>query len=85
MVKFSFIVKSPQGLDARLAGLLVEKAAQCSGRVTIRKGEKTGNAMSIFNVMSLSVKCNESVEIIVEGDNEQAEADVLEAFAKEHF
>lgn len=85
MAKFVFTVKNPLGLDARLAGMLVGKAADCSGRVTIRKGEKAGDAMSIFNVMALSVKCNDEIEITVEGANDQADAAALETFMKEHF
>lgn len=85
MVTFTFTVTNPLGLDARLAGMLVKEAAKCSGRVKIRKEEKTGDAMSIFNVLALSVKCNETIEISVEGDNEQAEADTLETFVKNSF
>lgn len=85
MADFRFTVTNPRGLDARLAGMLVTEAAKCSGRVTIYKGEKTGDAMSIFNVLSLSVKCNDEVKITVEGENEKAEADKLEAFMRENF
>jgi len=51
MVKFSFRVKDEMGLHARPAGALVKEAAKCSSKVTIRKGEKSGDAKRIF-------KCN---------------------------
>lgn len=82
MVKFTFTVNDPMGLHARPAGLLVKEAAKCSGKVTIRKGEKSGDAKRIFNVMGLSIKANEEVEISVEGEKEQEEAAALEAFVK---
>lgn len=85
MTEFKLTVKNPAGLDARLAGALVKEAAKCSGRVVIRKGEKTGDAMSIFNIMALSIKCNDEVEIAVEGGDETAEASMLEAFARENI
>ncbi len=85
MTGFKLTVKNPSGLDARLAGALVNEAAKCSGRITIRKGEKTGDAMSIFNILALGAKCHDEVEIVVEGGDEEAEAAMLEAFAKENI
>lgn len=85
MVSFKFVVNDEMGLHARPAGLLVKEAGKCSGKVTIRKGEKTGDAKRIFNVMGLSIKGHEEVEIMVEGDNEKEEAEALEAFIKENI
>ena len=85
MVKFTFVVHDEMGLHARPAGALVKEAAKCSSKVTLRKGEKTGDAKKIFNVMGLSIKANEEVELSVEGDNEQEEAAALEAFIKENI
>ena len=85
MVSFMFTVKDEVGLDARSAGLLVKEAAKCTGKVTIHKGEKNGDAKMIFNVLGLSIKRNEEVEIFVEGENEEEEAAALEAFVKENL
>ena len=85
MVKFTFKVNDEMGLHARPAGALVKEAVNCTSKVTIRKGEKTGDAKKIFNVMSLSVKANEEVEITVEGEKEQEEAALLEAFIRENI
>lgn len=85
MVKFTFMVQDEMGLHARPAGLLVKKAAECTSEVTIRKGEKKGNAKRIFNVMGLSIKAGEEVEITVEGDNEKEEAAVLKEFIRENI
>ncbi len=76
MVKFTFVVNDEMGLHAR---------PKCSSKVTIRKGEKTGDAKRIFNVMALSVKANEEVEMIVEGEKEQEEAAALETFIKDNI
>lgn len=85
MVKFTFTVHDEMGLHARPAGALVKEATKCSSNVTIRKGEKTGDVKRIFNVMGLSIKANEEVEITVEGEKEQEEAAALEAFIKENI
>lgn len=85
MVSFTFVVNDEQGMHARPAGLLVKEAVGCSSEVTIRKGDRTGNAKRIFNVMGLSIKAHEEVEITLEGDKEQEEAAALEAFIRENI
>lgn len=85
MVKFTFVVNDEMGLHARPAGALVKEAVKCSSSVRIRKGEKKGDAKRIFNVMGLSIKAHEEVEIIVEGEKEQEEAAALEAFIRENI
>lgn len=85
MVKFTFIVNDEMGLHARPAGLLVKEAAKCSSKVTVKKGDKSGDAKRIFNLMGLSIKGGEEVEIIVEGENEQEEAAALQAFVAENI
>ena len=82
MQKFTFKVKDELGLHARPAGELVKEAVKCSSKVTIRKGDKTGDSKRIFNVMGLSVKSGEEVEITVEGENEEAEAAELKKFTE---
>lgn len=85
MVKFTFIVNDEMGLHARPAGLLVKEAAKCTSKVTVKKGDKSGDAKRIFNLMGLSIKGGEEVEIIVEGENEQEEAAALQAFVAENI
>ncbi len=85
MVKITFKVNDEMGLHARPAGMLVKEAAKCTSKVTIQKGEKTGDAKRIFNVMSLSIKANEEVALLVEGEKEEEEAAALEAFVKENI
>ncbi len=85
MVSFTFTVKDEMGLHARPAGALVKEAVKCTSKVTIRKGDKKGDLKRIFNVMSLSVKGNEEVEIIVEGENEAEEVAALEKFVNENI
>lgn len=85
MVKFTFVVNDEMGLHARPAGLLVKEAAKCSSKVTLKKGEKTGDAKRIFNIMGLSIKGGEEVEVIVEGEKEQEEAAALETFVAENI
>ncbi len=82
MVRFAFRIKGESGLQTKQAGELVREAAKCTGDVAIRKGEKTGNAKLIFNVLALSAKENDEVEISVSGEKEAEEAAALETFVR---
>lgn len=85
MERFTFTIGNPSGLTMEAAGKLVEEAIRCTGKVMIRKGEKSGDAKLIFHVMSLSLKAGEEAEITVEGEKEQSEASCLEAFIRENI
>lgn len=80
MVSFTFKVHDPAGLHARPAGELVKEAGKCTSSVTICNGNKTGDAKRLFKVMSLGVKQDDEVAIIVEGEKEKEEAEVLKEF-----
>ena len=85
MVKFRFTVRDPEGFPVETAGQLVKEAIRCTSKVTIRKGEKSGDAKLIFHVLSLSIKKGEKVEVMVEGEKEQEDAAVLEKFIRENL
>ena len=80
MVRLEFQVKDPAGLLPEAAGKLVKEAIQCTSRVEIRKGEKSGDAKLIFHVLSLSAKAGEVLEILVDGEKQQEEAIRLKEF-----
>ncbi len=85
MVTFRFIVKDPLGLHAKTAGILVREALKCSSEVTVKKGERQGNAKLIFQVMVLNVKAGDELEVIVDGKEEEKDAAALKIFYQEHI
>ncbi len=85
MVSFTFTVHDPAGLHARPAGELVKAAGQCTSSVTICKDKKTGDAKRLFKVMSLAVKQDDEVALILEGEKEREEAEALKQFVTENL
>lgn len=85
MVTFGFTIRNHEGLSTESAGRLVREAIGCTGRVTIRKGGKSGDAKLIFHVLTLSIKAGQEVEITVEGEREREEAAALEKYIKENI
>ena len=80
MVSFNYVVTDELGIHARPAGLLVKEAGKLGSKITVCKGEKKGDAKKIFGIMGLAVKQNDEVTITVEGDTEEADAEVIKAF-----
>ena len=85
MKEIKYVVSDPQGIHARPAGVLVKTAAGFKSKITITKGEKSGDLKRIFGVMGLGVKTGEEVTITVEGADEDTAIAELEAFFKENL
>lgn len=85
MKEFSYTITDPQGVHARPAGVLVKEAAKYQSSVTIEKGDKTGDAKRIFAVMGLAVKCGNTVNIKVEGPDEEEAAKAVEEVLKSNL
>lgn len=85
MVKFQYTIKDAEGIHARPAGILVKAAAEFPCQVMIEKDGKSVDAKRIFGVMSLGVKCNESVTIICDGEQEEEALEKVSAVLKENL
>ena len=85
MKEFSYTVQDALGIHARPAGLLVKEAAKFPCEITLKCGEKKGNAKRIMNVMAMGVKNDNEVTVVREGDQEEEAAAALEAFFKENL
>lgn len=79
----TFIIKSPSGLHARPAAMLVQKASSFPCDIFLVKGAKKVNAKSIMSLLALGIEANEKIAVITEGEKEaeamQAIGDLLEA------
>lgn len=82
MKEFSYTITDPQGVHARPAGVLVKEAAKYQSSITIEKDGKTGDAKRIFAVMGLGVKCGQTINVKIEGADEEEAAKAVEEFLK---
>lgn len=85
MRKFEYTVKDPDGLHARPVGLLVKCAQSCSSAVKVAKGDKQADAKRLFAVMGLGVLQNDVVTFTLEGPEENADSEKLQAFCEENL
>ena len=83
MKTFAYTITDPVGIHARPAGLLVKEIKNFAGStVTITKGEKSVNALKLMALMQMGIKQGDTIQVAVEGGNEEAVANAIEAFLK---
>jgi len=73
------------GLHARAAAKFVKLASEFSCEVTLTRNGRTVNGKSIMGVMMLAAACGTSVEIAVEGQDEQEALVRLEELIEQRF
>ena len=82
MKEFNYTITDPDGVHARPAGILVREAGKYKSSITLEKDGKRGDAKRIFSVMGLNIKCGQTVNIKVEGADEETAAGEIEEFLK---
>lgn len=84
MKEFTYTINDPLGMHARPAGLFVKEASAFASTVKIKANGKEADGKRIMGLMSLGIKGGHTVTVTVEGDDEAAAAEKLEAFLKEN-
>lgn len=80
MKTFAYTIKDEVGIHARPAGLLAKKAKEFESVITLEKGGKTAVATKLMAIMGMGVKCGDTVNVTVEGADEEKAATEMEAF-----
>ncbi len=86
MKKFEYTINDPVGIHARPAGLLVKAAKTVSSTVTIATADgRTAAASRLMALMGLGIKQGDTVSVVIEGENEEADAAVMEQFFRDNL
>jgi len=72
MLSKSLTVVNPSGLHLRPAGVLSQTAMKFKSDIIIEYGEKRIVAKSVLNVMAAGIKCGAQVNVICDGEDEEA-------------
>ncbi|QEY34871.1 HPr family phosphocarrier protein [Caproiciproducens galactitolivorans] len=80
MRQFDYVIKDPEGLHARPAGLLVQCAKECTSKISISTSQASADAKKLFKVMGLGVASGEKFTVTVEGKDEAVDSDKIRAF-----
>ena len=74
MQTFMYTIKTPVGLHARHAGLIVKEAKLYQSAVRISRGEKEADARHLMGIMMLGIRQGDVVRITAEGVDEDLAA-----------
>ena len=85
MQSFMYTVKTPVGLHARHAGLIVKEAKLYQSVITIIHGERQADARHLMALMTLGVKQGDVLKVTVEGVDEDVAAIKMKALLFKHF
>ena len=85
MKEFSYTMTGEQGLHARGAGQLVQKAQSYHSNISIEYNDRVENLKRLFTVACLGVQKGDFVKIKVEGSDEAECAGALESYFKENL
>lgn len=72
MVSKKVVIKNPTGLHLRPAGILCKEAMQFKSLITFNFHGGTANAKSVLSVLGACVKSGTEIELICEGEDEEA-------------
>lgn len=73
MVSQKVKIKNPTGLHLRPAGVLCKNAIDYDSVITFKYGgENIANAKSVLSVLGACVKSGDEIELICEGEDEDA-------------
>ena len=81
----SIIVQNKVGLHARPAALFVQAATAHQSKITVTKGEKSGNAKSIMGILALGVQKNDEIVINADGPDEMEALVALKKLIENNF
>lgn len=85
MKTFNYEIKDEIGIHARPAGLLVKEAKKYSSKITISVNGKSAEATKLMAIMSLGVKHGQTVEVSVEGEDEETAYGDIKAFFEQNL
>ncbi|MBM7614395.1 HPr family phosphocarrier protein [Alkaliphilus hydrothermalis] len=85
MIKQTVVVNNGSGLHARPATLVVKEASKFESDVTFISGTAEVNAKSIMGIMALGAKQGQSINVKVEGNDEEEAMKAIIALFQSNF
>ena len=80
MISRDFVILAPQGMHARPAAILLKLAKQFRSEIDLKKDGKQVPLKSMLNILACSIKCGDTVSVIIHGEDEADAALAMENF-----
>ncbi len=85
MIVKDYTIIDPHGMHARPAAALLKLARQFRSEAGLKKDGRTVQLKSMLNILALAIKYEDTVTVIIEGEDEQLAAEAMETFFKEEM
>lgn len=85
MKEFTYIIKDPNGIHARPAGMLVKEASLYQAEILLEKEGKQADAKRIFSIMGLGIQQGQAVTVRITGKDEEAAQEAMQRFMEENL
>ncbi|MDR0397256.1 MAG: HPr family phosphocarrier protein [Oscillospiraceae bacterium] len=83
MERMEYVIKDPDGIHARPAGIFVKRMQEFPCAIQVEKGDKKADGKKLFAVMKMAVKKGDAITITADGEREaEAIAAVASVFAE---
>ena len=84
-IEKQLVVINKLGLHARAAALLVKRCAGFDSQIKLSNGSREVDAKSIMGVMMLAASQGTSLELVVEGEDAEAAAEMVSDLFENYF
>ena len=85
MTSKTLTITNAQGFHMRPAGAFAAAMAKFNSNVTIKFNGSDVNGKSLMNIIAAGIKCGSTIEIVCEGDDENAALDSAVALVASGF
>ncbi len=84
-MEITLTISHPVGLHARPAAVFVQTAKKYQSKITVSLGEKSVNAKSILNILTLGANQGSVIRINAEGDDSAEAVQALQELVESNF
>lgn len=85
MRTFTYIIKDEIGIHVRPAGFLVKEARKYDSKITLNAHGKQAEATKLMAIMTLGVKQGDTVEVAIEGKDEETAFEGMKVFFEQYL
>lgn len=85
MKNFEYVIKDELGIHARPAAVLVKEVKKFESKVVLRCGDKECEIVKLFALMSLAIKKGDTVNVSIEGADENVAYENIKRFFEENL
>jgi phosphocarrier protein len=85
MILKDYLIIDPHGMHARPATALLRLARQFKSEFSLKKDGNKIQMKSMLNILSLALKCGDTISVIIEGDDESQAVAAFDNFFNEEM